>query len=78
MKKAREKCKGTGKYITRDFPKAISEARKQLGHELVEARKHQKTAYIAFPAKLVVNGEVVSDKFPGWDEFARKSYSFLT
>ena len=34
--------------------------------------------HIVFPAKLVIDGRVVEDKFPGWSKNARKTYSEVT
>ena len=78
LQQAQTKCKGANQYVTRDFPKAISEARRSLSTRLVEARRQGKQARIIFPAKLVVDGQVVEDKFPGWDNASRKTFADVT
>ena len=80
FEKAKEICKRpTIKvYLTRDYPKAINEARKDLGQKLGLARKQGKKGYIGFPAKLVIEGTVVEDKFPGWNDNTSKSYAEIT
>ena len=40
----------------------------------MEARRRGKKTYIAFTAKLVENGKVTEDMFPGWRGDARQSY----
>ena len=59
--------------VSRDFPKEIAEARKQLWPRCKDAKHKGHLASIVFPAKLVVNSKVVCDKFPDWHETLRGS-----
>ena len=67
LQRAREKLNGSRYRISCDYPEEIRDARRQLGTELRRRRNQGATnVYIGFPAKLVVDGNVVSDLFPGW------------
>ena len=55
--------------IDRDYPKEISEARKRLwGQYKLEKSKRRSNVRLLYPAKLVVNGDVIADEFPDWHE----------
>ena len=58
-----------------DLPKEINDARKNLWQELkaVKARQPRAKAHIVYPAKLVVDGRVVRDEFPDWNDAMRGS-----
>ena len=53
-----------------DFPKEISTARKLLWNEVksIKSRKPTARCQIVYPAKLIVDGKVVRDEFPNWNE----------
>ncbi|KAH3833071.1 hypothetical protein DPMN_106372 [Dreissena polymorpha] len=59
---------GTNFSLLRDYPKEISDARKQLWPEFNEARsKHgPHNVQMLFPAALPVNGRIAEDLFPEW------------
>ena len=67
--------KGTPFSIDHDLPKEIIEARKHIWRELKEIRSHNhRVKYqIVYPAKLIVEGKVVRDEFPDWNEVIRSS-----
>ena len=65
--------KGTQFSINQDFPPEIRTARGQLWDDYKRARSEKLKAKIAFPAKLVVEGQVVRDLFPMWGNWARSS-----
>ena len=52
--------------ITQDYPEAIRRARKQLLPDFRHFRSRGRRAMIRYPAKLIVEGKVVIDLFPGW------------
>ena len=62
------KLRNTNMDTNKDFPKEIVNARSELWSSYKQEK--QKTpnnkVYIGFPAKLVVNGKVICDKFPDW------------
>lgn len=60
--------KGTPFVIDRDYPKEVVSARKRLWPRFKAAKANAggKKVAIQFPARLVVNGEVVHDEFPNW------------
>ena len=68
---AKEKLSGTTFRASRDYPQDIRNARRELGTQLMQYRRDGHSAYIAFPAKLIVNGQVVADKFPKWQQAVR-------
>ena len=59
---------GTDFGINRDYPDEIVKARSKLWAEYkVEKPKYPRgRVYIGFPAKLVVDGDVMRDEFPDW------------
>ena len=54
--------------VDRDYPKEISQARKELYSlkEAKEGRRKQLKVQIKYPARLYVDGRFVTDKFPEW------------
>lgn len=60
--------KGTVHAIQQDFPAEIRTARGKLWSEFCEAKANNQRATIAYPAKLIVEGQVVRDEFPGWNQ----------
>ena len=60
--------------ISRDHPPEIAKARQKLWPQFKAARSDPANrAGIGYPAKLIVNGEVVCDMFPDWDSIMRGS-----
>ena len=67
--------KGTRFGVDRDYPKEINNARKLMWNrykELRETKRRNDTVSLQFPAKIVVNGRVVEDAFPGWNDALKK------
>ncbi|MEW8548271.1 MAG: hypothetical protein AB2693_32605, partial [Candidatus Thiodiazotropha sp.] len=65
---AARSLRGTPYGISRDFPPEITKARQVLWPQFKEARENPlNRVTIAYPAKLIVNGVIVSDLFPDWD-----------
>ena len=62
--------KGTSFSIQQDFPADIRTARGKLWQQFTQARSEGLRATIAYPAKLIVEGEMVKDMFPGWGKWA--------
>ena len=60
------KLKGSRYGLSRDYPETIRRARARLEPERRAARRDNKKATIAYPAKLVVDGTVTHDEFPDW------------
>lgn len=59
--------KGTNFAVTRDYPKEIVTARRNLMPQYKEQRQFRgNKVTIEFPAKLVVNGKTIADGFPDW------------
>lgn len=67
--------KNTSCSIGYDLPKEINDARKKLWDELksIKSRQPRAKVQIIYPAKLVVDGKVVKDEFPDWNEAMRCS-----
>ncbi|KAH3702037.1 hypothetical protein DPMN_077037 [Dreissena polymorpha] len=67
--------KNTHFGISRDYPREISEARKELWPEFKAAREKygSKSVKMLFPAALSVNGEVIRNLFPDWHSVLRGS-----
>ena len=63
--------RGTQFSINQDFPPEIRTARGQLWDDYKRARSEK--LKIAFPAKLVVEEQVVRDLFPMWGNWAKSS-----
>ncbi|KAH3879980.1 hypothetical protein DPMN_003892 [Dreissena polymorpha] len=61
--------------ILRDYPREISEARKDLWPDLKAARDKygSKNVKMLFPAALSVHGEVIRNLFPDWHSVLRGS-----
>ncbi|KAH3735925.1 hypothetical protein DPMN_042486 [Dreissena polymorpha] len=59
---------GTNFSLLRDYPKEISDARKQLGPKFKEARSMHgpHNVQMLFPPALRVNGRIAEDLFPEW------------
>ena len=66
--------RGTPFSVDYDLPKEINQARKSLWTELksIKSRRPGANAQIIYPAKLVVDGRIVCDKFPDWSEALRR------
>ena len=62
--------KGTNFSIQQDFPAEIRTARGKLWQQFTQARSEGLRTTIAYPAKLIVEGELVKDMFPGWGKWA--------
>ncbi len=62
------KLAGKRQSIARDFPEEIREARSRLWPLRQAARANGDTVKIIFPAKLLVNQQVMGDEFPDWFE----------
>ena len=66
--------RGTPISISRDYPNEITNARKSLWPQFKSERANPSNRVsMVYPAKLLVNGVVVSDKFPEWDRIMRGS-----
>lgn len=67
--------KSTPFSICYDLPKEINDARKRLWAELksVKARDPRVKFQIVYPAKLVIDGKVVRDEFPDWNNVMKGS-----
>ena len=61
--------KGTEYAIREDFPAEIRTARGKLWEDLKRAKSEHLKAKIAYPAKLVVEGQVVKVMFPDWGKW---------
>ena len=74
------RLRDTGIGVSRDYPKEIAEARKDLWPEFKGARNRygKRSVQLRFPAALVVRGEVVRDCFPGWNDILRGSRNINT
>ena len=64
------KLAGTRFGVSRDYPLEITNARKQLWSKYKELKSKYPSGglKLAFPAKLVVNGQVKEDLFPEWSD----------
>lgn len=69
------RLKRSGFGLDRDYPKEIAMARKELysSNEAKEGRSKQQRVQIKYPAKLYIEGRLVSDKFPGWFKVLNQS-----
>lgn len=66
--------RGTNFRIDRDLPMEIRNARKALWPLYKDFKRNPNNrASIVYPAKLVVNSNVVEDKFPGWSTYIKKN-----
>ena len=70
-----KKLKGTTYGINRDYPKEIANARRDLYRQLKEIKRADSEVEVSlqYPAKLIVNGKLHTDKFPKWREIMKKS-----
>ena len=70
-----KKLKGTTYGINRDYPKEIADARRDLYRQLKEIKRADSEVEVSlqYPAKLIVNGKLHTDKFPKWREIMKKS-----
>ena len=61
--------------VSRDYPIEITRARKTLWPQYKDLKQEHPLSKVAivYPAKLVMNGSVVTDLFPEWDEILRGS-----
>ena len=61
--------------IHQDLPKEILDARKPLWAKLKSIKEQDSEAKvnIVFPAKLIKNGHIIADSFPGWNIVMKKS-----
>lgn len=61
--------------IHRDYPKEILNARSSLwpSYKKAKANNPRADVSIGYPAKLLINGRVVADKFPNWRKVLRGS-----
>ena len=69
------KLQGTDYGVSRDYPKEIVAARSELWprYKTERSKFPRSKVTIGFPAKLVINGRVVQDKFPDWFSVLRGS-----
>ena len=67
--------KRTSFSVGYDLPKEINEARKRLWQEVktIKARRPSAKYQIIYPAKLLVEGKVVRDEFPDWNDAMKGS-----
>ena len=70
-----KRLKGTPYGINRDYPKEIADARRDLYKELKQIKHDDREADVSlqYPAKLVVDGSVRTDRFPKWRAVMKKS-----
>jgi len=63
------KLQGTTYGINRDYPKEILNARSRLWSQFKDAKKNKSNKVsIAYPAKLIINRQVIRDEFPDWND----------
>lgn len=69
------KLKSSGFGINRDLPKEILDARKPLWVKFKSEKANSPGAKltIAYPAKLIKNGQVIADALPEWNGMMSKS-----
>ena len=60
--------KGTIHTIQQDYPQEIRSARGKLWNDYCQARANKLRASIAYPAKLIVEGKLVRDELPEWND----------
>ena len=65
--------KGTEFTISEDFPTEIRDARGDLWEEFRNARRENLRPKLVYPAKLIINKEVVRDKFPHWGSWTKST-----
>lgn len=61
--------------VSRDYPVEITRARKTLWPEYKRLKQENPLSKVAivYPAKLIMNGKLVTDMFPEWDDILRGS-----
>lgn len=66
---------GTRFGVSRDYPQEIANARKELFPKLkaLKMSKPNSKVSIVYPARLIVDNQIVDDKFPDWPEVMRRS-----
>jgi len=68
------KLQGTTYGINRDYPREITNARSRMWTQYKDAKKiRSNKVSIAYPAKLIINKQVVRDEFPDWNDVINKS-----
>ena len=67
--------KGTQFTISEDFPAEIRDARGELWEDYRNARRENLRPKLVYPAKLVINKEVVKNKFPQWGSWMKSKTS---
>lgn len=60
--------KGSQFSVQQDFPAEIRTARGKLWGDYCVARANNQRASIAYPAKLIIENNVVRDEFPDWQQ----------
>ena len=67
--------KGTANSVSRDYPQEVTNARKLLWEELksIKSQDNQVKVSVGYPAKLIVDNQVVLDLFPEWDSIMKGS-----
>lgn len=67
------KLKDTDISVHRDYPKEIVNARSELWPMYKSEKQNNPRAKVSigFPAKLIVNGSVIANKFPDWYDILR-------
>ena len=68
-----KKLAGSGLGISRDYPGMIRMARKRLEEKKREAVRQKKKVSVVYPAKLIVDGQMVADEIPDWREVLKDS-----
>lgn len=63
------KLRNTSYSINRDFPQEITNARKRMWQEFKSLRQQNPHSRVnlVYPAKIVMNGQVIRNAFPRWD-----------
>ena len=61
-----KKLKGKPFSVNQDFPSEIRAARGRLWPIYSDARAQGRNAFIAYPARLIIDGAVFRDEFPDW------------
>ena len=61
--------------VSRDYPVEITRARKTLWPQYKRLKQENPLSKVAivYPAKLIMNGKLVADMFPEWDDILRGS-----
>ena len=69
------RLKGSNYSINKDFPPEIASARKTLWptFKSIKQRYPDSRTVLAYPAKVIRDGDVVLDRFPDWDDVMNHS-----